>query len=168
MVNENLIPKENIYKTEIVQELKQEIPSYEKFMRTYNANEAIVNSYEHEFTSYDNLSVEKGYGPMARLTLKIQYNVLFKLPDGSFANKYKTAADGLEGVREFLRKIESGEIQVVFMDNCSRRSKVMEDAVKECLRKKIRDGDPYLGEWYCDGKPMNCGGYEETLTIHDL
>ena len=43
MVNENLIPK-----TEMVYELKSEIPTFEEFMKTYESENKIVNSYEDE------------------------------------------------------------------------------------------------------------------------
>src|ERR1700677_3163635 len=43
MVN-NFIPK-----VEEIREIKHEIPSYEEFMKTYNADEAVVSSYEIEY-----------------------------------------------------------------------------------------------------------------------
>jgi hypothetical protein len=43
MVNENNIPK-----TETVYELKNEIPSFEEFMKTYEYDERIINSYKDE------------------------------------------------------------------------------------------------------------------------
>lgn len=54
MVNENIIPQ-----TETVYELKNEVPSFEEFMKTYQADENL---------NYDDLSIsdineEKGYGP---------------------------------------------------------------------------------------------------------
>jgi len=51
--NQNFIPK-----TEIVQELKSEIPSYEEFANSYESNEVVENSYHLE-----NQTQEKGYGP---------------------------------------------------------------------------------------------------------
>jgi len=56
MVKENLIPK-----TETVYELKSEIPTYEEFMKTYENDDKVVNSYESELEA----KAVKGpqYGP---------------------------------------------------------------------------------------------------------
>jgi ribosome-associated toxin RatA of RatAB toxin-antitoxin module len=43
MVNENLIPK-----TETVYELKNEIPSYEEFIKTYKVDKVLEDNYEAE------------------------------------------------------------------------------------------------------------------------
>ena len=51
--NENLIPK-----TETVYELKNEIPSYEEFLKTWKKDELVNASYESEING-----LEKGYGP---------------------------------------------------------------------------------------------------------
>ena len=50
MPNNNLLPKENYKKVEIVQELKNEyqVPSFEEFMENYEFDERIVESYEEE------------------------------------------------------------------------------------------------------------------------
>ena len=53
MTKDNLIPK-----TETIYELKNEIPSYEEFLKTYQGDEAVENSYLSEIDS-----LEKGYGP---------------------------------------------------------------------------------------------------------
>lgn len=53
MVNENLIPK-----TEMVYELKNEVPTYEEFLKNYKGDENVENSYRLE-----NQTQEKGYGP---------------------------------------------------------------------------------------------------------
>jgi hypothetical protein len=53
MVIENQIPK-----TEMVYELKNEIPSFEDFIKTYDYDENIASSYYLE-----NQTQEKGYGP---------------------------------------------------------------------------------------------------------
>jgi hypothetical protein len=57
MVNENNIPK-----TETVYELKNEIPSFEEFMKTYEYDERIINSYKDE-VEYVNGWASKGSGP---------------------------------------------------------------------------------------------------------
>ena len=53
MVNENFIPQ-----TETVYKLKQEIPTYEEFMKNYKVDKVIENSYWLE-----NQNQERGYGP---------------------------------------------------------------------------------------------------------
>jgi len=58
MVNENLIPK-----TEEIREIKNEIPSYEEFMKTYQSDKAVVDGFNSEINSYNDLGVEKIYGP---------------------------------------------------------------------------------------------------------
>ena len=58
MTKENLIPK-----TETVYELKNEIPSFEEFMKSYEENEGVENSYTDELESYDGVGKVKGYGP---------------------------------------------------------------------------------------------------------
>src|SRR4051794_34986191 len=61
MVNENIIPK-----TETVYELKDkyEVPSFEEFMRNYEVDERLINSYNFEVDSYKDISVGKLSGPM--------------------------------------------------------------------------------------------------------
>jgi len=61
MVKENLIPK-----TEIIQELKEEYqtPSFEEFMKNYESDERVINSYNWEVNSYKDISVGKLSGPM--------------------------------------------------------------------------------------------------------
>ena|SRR6185295_12008088 len=62
--NNNLIPKENFKKVEEVREIKNEVPSFEEFMKTYNENKEVVDSYESEFDSYGDISVRGTYyGP---------------------------------------------------------------------------------------------------------
>jgi len=55
--------KENYKKVEEVREIKNEIPSYEEFMENYNENKEVVDSYENEFDSYDDIRVNRSYGP---------------------------------------------------------------------------------------------------------
>jgi len=54
MVNENLIPK-----TETVYEIKNEIPTFEEFMKTYE-NDGDLNYDDLEGSSVEG---QKGYGP---------------------------------------------------------------------------------------------------------
>lgn len=65
MVNENIkLIVENKKPIETVQEVNNEIPSYEEFLKNYNKNKEIVDSYENEFDSYGDIRI-KGtyYGP---------------------------------------------------------------------------------------------------------
>jgi len=50
--------KENIYKTEEVRYLNNEIPTYEEFLKTYKSDERVKVSYWFEIHSQI-----KGYGP---------------------------------------------------------------------------------------------------------
>jgi len=54
MVNENIIPK-----TETVYELKNEIPSFEEFMKSYEVDESL----NYDDLSSSDISEVKGYGP---------------------------------------------------------------------------------------------------------
>ncbi|CAI2192708.1 7115_t:CDS:2 [Funneliformis geosporum] len=55
--------KENYKKVEEVREIENQIPSYEEFLKNYNADEKVSDSYENELNSYDDIGVNKGYGP---------------------------------------------------------------------------------------------------------
>jgi len=69
------MPKNNSYyiKTEInkkpveiVHELKGDeykVPSFEEFMKDYQADEKVENSYRDEINSYDDLGVQRSHGP---------------------------------------------------------------------------------------------------------
>ena len=61
MTKENLIPK-----TETVYELKEkyEVPAFEEFMKTYEIDEELINSYNLEVDSYKDISIRKLSGPM--------------------------------------------------------------------------------------------------------
>jgi len=67
--NNNLIPK-----TELVQELKSEIPSFEEFMGNYENDEKVNKSYEAELDSYE----EKEYGP-CRVCSETTRSIAFKI-----------------------------------------------------------------------------------------
>lgn len=55
--------KENYKKVEEVREVENEIPSYEEFLKNYNADEKVNNSYENELNSYSDIGISKGFGP---------------------------------------------------------------------------------------------------------
>jgi len=61
--NNNLIVKENYKQVEEVREIKNEYPSFEEFMKTYESDEGMIDSYENEVASYGDISNIKGYGP---------------------------------------------------------------------------------------------------------
>jgi len=65
MVNENIkLIAENKKPVETVYELKNEAPSFAEFMKTYESEERVVDSYEFEVDSYGDIRI-KGtyYGP---------------------------------------------------------------------------------------------------------
>jgi len=55
--------KENYKKVEEVREIENEIPSYEEFLKNYNVDEKVNDSYENELNSYSDIGVSKGFGP---------------------------------------------------------------------------------------------------------
>jgi len=60
MPKENLIPIENKKPFEIVHEVKNEVPSFEEFMKTYESDENL----NYDDLSYSDISDKgKGYGP---------------------------------------------------------------------------------------------------------
>jgi len=61
--NNNLIPKENFKKVEEVREIDYKVSSFEEFMKSYEADEEVVDNYELEVDSYGDLRVDKSYGP---------------------------------------------------------------------------------------------------------
>jgi hypothetical protein len=62
-IKNDMVDKIIIPQTEEIAYLNNITPSYEEFMKTYNSDEAVVNSYNDEINSYGDLGVEKGYGP---------------------------------------------------------------------------------------------------------
>lgn len=63
--NPYYIPKENYKKTEEIREIdsKYEIPTFEEFMRDYKSNEKLENSYNSELKSYEDIRINRSYGP---------------------------------------------------------------------------------------------------------
>jgi len=55
--------KENYKKVEEIREIKNEIPTYEEFLRNYQADQEVSESYENELNSYNDIGVSKGFGP---------------------------------------------------------------------------------------------------------
>jgi len=63
MTKNNQIPIEVKKPFETVYESKNEYPSLEEFMETYESDERVIDSYNAEIGSYGDISIEKGYGP---------------------------------------------------------------------------------------------------------
>src|SRR4051794_29856264 len=64
MVKENIIiPKEDFKKVEEVKKINTEIPTHEEFLKTYNADEEVNESYNFEVDSYKDIRINKSYGP---------------------------------------------------------------------------------------------------------
>src|SRR3954447_7658731 len=55
-------PQETVY--EIKNEKEYQIPTFEEFMKTYQVDDKIVESYNSEFRSLEDMGVGKGSGPM--------------------------------------------------------------------------------------------------------
>ncbi len=55
---------ENKKPFETVAELKNEVPSFEEFMKTYESDEKVIDSYNLEVDSYKDIGVGKIFGPM--------------------------------------------------------------------------------------------------------
>jgi len=58
----NIIPKDNIPKIVEVREIESEIPSYEEFLKNYQSDQKVNDSYENEVTSYNDLGTPKASG----------------------------------------------------------------------------------------------------------
>ena len=65
MTKNNLIPKENKAQIEEIREIENQIPTYEEFLKNYNANEKVSESYENELNFYSDIGISKGFGPCA-------------------------------------------------------------------------------------------------------
>lgn len=65
MVNEKNINLIENKKTQVeeVREIDYKVPSFEEFMKGYEENEKMNNSYENEFDSYRDIRVNRSYGP---------------------------------------------------------------------------------------------------------
>ncbi|CAI2180010.1 12362_t:CDS:2 [Funneliformis geosporum] len=49
--------KENYKKVEEVREIENEVPNYEEFLKNYNSDEKVSDSYENELNSYSDIGV---------------------------------------------------------------------------------------------------------------
>jgi len=162
MVNNNGIPIEvNKKPFETVYELKDEykIPSFEEFMKDYEADEKINESYENEIRGYGSIGVGKGYGPMYQR--RESYEVS-KSENGTFSIKYKfdhssgnwknyfeqsgnynnvwSISGSIWDIKDEQWKLEDGEIRVVVVNTNGgyERNIKKEEEVKDQLRKDVR------------------------------
>ena len=55
--------KENVPKIEEIKEIENQIPTYEEFVKNYQTDQEVNESYENEIESYNGVGVSKGYGP---------------------------------------------------------------------------------------------------------
>ena len=154
------MPKPNPYLTEnkkpfqTAQELKDEykVPTYEEFMKGYENDEGINESYEDEIRSYGNIEVGKKCGPMYRTPstsdiFSIEYrfshenaiNKCFFKIRGAYSNEWKMEGN-LWDIKEKLRELEDGKISVVKLNQWGNYEKFAskEEWVKKCLREDVR------------------------------
>jgi hypothetical protein len=125
MVNKNNLATQikNKKPFEIVQEVNNKIPTYEEFLKTYNANEEVNESYNFELDSYKDIRVEKRSGPMPlyrdvapfmaefppdRASAWFYQDNLFREKNGTVSKTL--SLHGIDEMREALRKLEAGEL----------------------------------------------------------
>lgn len=61
--NPYLIPKENKVQIEEVREIENEYPTYEEFMKNYEIDKKVSESYANELGSYSDIAIPQIYGP---------------------------------------------------------------------------------------------------------
>ena len=92
MVKENIIPLENKKPFETVYELKNETPSFEEFMKTYESDDEIVRSYEDELETKAIQGPQ--YGPGKENFGDLYRNIKRKLGLGKYSYPtYKISCD---------------------------------------------------------------------------
>jgi hypothetical protein len=92
MPKQNIIPIENKKPFETVQELKNEVPSFEEFMKSYEADEKVSENYDLEVNNHGDIREPKKSGPMFNLAQIFQ--VLLNTPAGTVVD---TVARGTGG-----------------------------------------------------------------------
>lgn len=65
MLKNTYLVKPNYKKVEEVREIENQIPTYEEFLKNYQTDQVVNDSYDNEFNSYDDIGVNKGYGSCA-------------------------------------------------------------------------------------------------------
>ena len=101
MVNENLIPK-----TETVYELKNEIPSFEEFIKTYE-NDGNLN---YDDLSSGDIGTQKGYGPCSNCSgsnRSLKFKLKIRLENCMGSRKSMTVNSTSSALAESLN-IKSG------------------------------------------------------------
>jgi len=150
MVNENFIPQtETVYE---VYELKNEIPTYEEFLKNYKVDERVKTSYESEIDNYGKL--EKGYGPCVSCVDSVYRTVSngsteFKLEirlvnvAGAVISQtvysVKQARDAIMGIR-YSRDDWGGSWSLGFFSGVNRERLV--SGIIQLIDMHEKDGDP--------------------------
>jgi len=70
----NVYLPENFPKIEEVREVENYIPTYEEFLRTYETEQKVSDSYRNELNSYSDIRVSKNFGPMYRASVESATN----------------------------------------------------------------------------------------------
>jgi hypothetical protein len=100
--------KENYKKIEEVREIKSEIPSYEEFLKNYQADQEVSDSYENEIESYSDVGASKGFGPCYICRKDTQWTDLYiPCPVVGCNNRnltYQTHSNGCGGNLEVSNK----------------------------------------------------------------
>ena len=103
MVNNNNNLKtiiENKKPFELVQEIQNQIPSFEEFIQNYEVDKKINESYENEIASYGDIRISKGYGPTyypslhileeyPKLHLDSTFRIIYRLDEGYYKKNRK-------------------------------------------------------------------------------
>jgi len=145
---------------EIVQELKDEhkVPSFEEFMKDYQEEKRIIDSYELEADSYKDIREEKKFGPMPfRRDVKscyidfqrgnhYLYKGVFRYENGTVSNQL--VLRGIGEMKEALKKLERGEIKVyreeinddkIIFVRLEFREEEAKSILKECIEELEND-----------------------------
>jgi len=140
---------------ETVYEIKDEykVPSFEEFMKAYEMDEKVNDSYEKEIENYDSIEVKRLGGPMYnasfssnnRFSIKYSFNhggdnlkPFFKIGQ-KYTTEWNISGD-LWKLKEELWKLEDGEIGVFkLVDGKWKRDYFQEEDVKKSFRKDIRE-----------------------------
>ncbi|CAJ0837654.1 2884_t:CDS:2 [Entrophospora sp. SA101] len=115
--NNNLTPIEaNKKPFETVQELKNknETPSLEEFMESYESDDKVSDSYNDEVASYSDIGVNKSYGPTtygqaADIGTKIQKDNYRELLNVDCTIAYRIRSKCAELIKDAIQKHERGQ-----------------------------------------------------------
>jgi hypothetical protein len=142
--NINLIAKENFKQVAEVREIENQIPSYEEFLKGYESDGKVDESYNFEVDSYKDIRVEKKFGlmplhrdvtlfeakfPKDRASAWLYQDNLFQKENGIVDKKLSLR--GINEMKEALKKLEEGKLWVV-------KARVKDDGRIEYLRVGIR------------------------------